>query len=200
VGRFLSPDWSAKAEPVPYAKLDDPQSLNLYAYVHNNPLSGVDVDGHESDEHVDPNGHEYYRGSGSSENTRQEENGVLENERKTAAAMVKLENDAFKACVTNIEKPPTGADDAKSVVKGAVAAAAENLFNAAQGRKPSKTDIAQGASAGGCDNSTRGKCGLHRGAPYGCSFPQFQLAPRSRQNRHWICGSGGVPPPINPYR
>jgi hypothetical protein len=24
--------------PVPYAKLDNPQSLNLYAYVGNNPL------------------------------------------------------------------------------------------------------------------------------------------------------------------
>ncbi len=29
MGRFLSPDWSSKAEPVPYAKLDNPQSLNL---------------------------------------------------------------------------------------------------------------------------------------------------------------------------
>lgn len=48
-GRFLSPDWSVKAEPVPYAKLDDPQSLNLYAYVLNNPLSKVDPDGHEVD-------------------------------------------------------------------------------------------------------------------------------------------------------
>jgi len=46
MGRFLSPDWSAKAEPVPYAKLGNPQSLNLYAYVQNNPLTGVDPDGH----------------------------------------------------------------------------------------------------------------------------------------------------------
>jgi len=46
VGRFLSPDWSAKVEPVPYSKLGDPQSLNLYAYVQNNPLGGVDPDGH----------------------------------------------------------------------------------------------------------------------------------------------------------
>jgi RHS repeat-associated protein len=43
-GRFLSPDWSAKVEPVPYAKLDNPQSLNLYAYLGNNPLGGVDSD------------------------------------------------------------------------------------------------------------------------------------------------------------
>jgi RHS repeat-associated protein len=46
MGRFMSPDWSAKAEPVPYAKLDNPQSLNLYEYVLNNPLHGVDPDGH----------------------------------------------------------------------------------------------------------------------------------------------------------
>jgi RHS repeat-associated protein len=46
LGRFMTPDWSAKAEPVPYAKLDNPQSLNLYAYADNNPLRFVDVDGH----------------------------------------------------------------------------------------------------------------------------------------------------------
>ncbi len=46
MGRFMSPDWSAKEEPVPYAKLDNPQSLNLYAYLLNNPLGGIDADGH----------------------------------------------------------------------------------------------------------------------------------------------------------
>jgi hypothetical protein len=46
MGRFMPPDWSAKEDPVPYAQLDDPQSLNLYSYVRNNPLVRTDPDGH----------------------------------------------------------------------------------------------------------------------------------------------------------
>jgi RHS repeat-associated protein len=49
LGRFMSPDWSAKEEPIPYAKLDNPQSLNLYAYVGNNPATEIDADGHCAD-------------------------------------------------------------------------------------------------------------------------------------------------------
>ncbi|WP_353071990.1 RHS repeat-associated core domain-containing protein [Tunturiibacter gelidiferens] len=45
-GRFMSPDWSAQEEPVPYAKLGNPQTLNLYGYMQNNPLGGVDQHGH----------------------------------------------------------------------------------------------------------------------------------------------------------
>jgi RHS repeat-associated protein len=47
MGRFMSPDWSAQEDPIPYAKLDNPQSLNLYQYVLNNPLVAMDDDGHE---------------------------------------------------------------------------------------------------------------------------------------------------------
>jgi RHS repeat-associated protein len=50
-GRFLSPDLNAAdddLDPVPYANLNDPQSLNLYAYVRNNPLSRKDGDGHSA--------------------------------------------------------------------------------------------------------------------------------------------------------
>jgi RHS repeat-associated protein len=46
MGRFMSPDWSANAAAVPYANLDNPQSLNLYAYVQNNPVSKSDPNGH----------------------------------------------------------------------------------------------------------------------------------------------------------
>jgi len=48
MGRWMSPDWADKPEPVPYADLSDPQSLNLYGYVRNNPISRADADGHES--------------------------------------------------------------------------------------------------------------------------------------------------------
>jgi RHS repeat-associated protein len=47
-GRFTSPDWSEKPEPIPYADLKDPQTLNLYSYIHNNPLSKADPDGHDA--------------------------------------------------------------------------------------------------------------------------------------------------------
>jgi RHS repeat-associated protein len=46
LGRFMTPDWAAKATAVPYAMFGDPQTLNLYGYVRNNPLSHVDADGH----------------------------------------------------------------------------------------------------------------------------------------------------------
>jgi RHS repeat-associated protein len=49
MGRWMSPDWSVAVEPVPYAKLGDPQSLNLYNYVRNNPIAVVDADGHDDD-------------------------------------------------------------------------------------------------------------------------------------------------------
>jgi len=45
-GRWTSPDWSATPTPIPYAILSDPQTLNLYAYVRNNPLNIRDFDGH----------------------------------------------------------------------------------------------------------------------------------------------------------
>jgi RHS repeat-associated protein len=46
MGRFMIPDWSAAPTSVPYASLPYPQSLNLYSYVQNNPLSRTDPDGH----------------------------------------------------------------------------------------------------------------------------------------------------------
>lgn len=46
IGRFMIPDWAAKPTAVPYAEFGNPQSLNLYSYVENNPLYKPDLDGH----------------------------------------------------------------------------------------------------------------------------------------------------------
>jgi RHS repeat-associated protein len=47
MGRFMSPDWSANPVPIPFVHLENPQTLNLYAYVQNNPLSRRDSNGHD---------------------------------------------------------------------------------------------------------------------------------------------------------
>jgi RHS repeat-associated protein len=46
-GRWLSADWSAVPAPVPYANLTNPQTLNLYAMVADDPESFADLDGHD---------------------------------------------------------------------------------------------------------------------------------------------------------
>lgn len=46
MGRFMTPDWSAKPVTVPYANFGDPQSLNLYSYVGNSPIVRTDAVGH----------------------------------------------------------------------------------------------------------------------------------------------------------
>lgn len=47
LGRWLSPDWSSVPAPVPYANLTNPQTLNLYAMVSDNPETFADLDGHD---------------------------------------------------------------------------------------------------------------------------------------------------------
>jgi hypothetical protein len=78
MGRWLSPDWSVKVEPVPYAKLDNPQSLNLYSYVFNNPLTLLDPDGHE----IDLNGQQWQKDEeqrrAAASATRTDKNGMKE--------------------------------------------------------------------------------------------------------------------------
>jgi RHS repeat-associated protein len=46
LGRFMIPDWAEKPTDVPYASFGNPQSLNLYSYVNNNPTTTRDPDGH----------------------------------------------------------------------------------------------------------------------------------------------------------
>jgi RHS repeat-associated protein len=65
-GRFTSPDeWAGgiadpftggqvgQPGPLPYADITDPQTLNKYVYVRNNPLRYTDPDGHEDQDEED---------------------------------------------------------------------------------------------------------------------------------------------------
>jgi RHS repeat-associated protein len=45
-GRWLSADWSSVPVAVPYANLTNPQTLNLYGMVTDDPESFADLDGH----------------------------------------------------------------------------------------------------------------------------------------------------------
>jgi len=45
-GRWLSADWSSVPVAVPYANLTNPQTLNLYSMVADDPESFADLDGH----------------------------------------------------------------------------------------------------------------------------------------------------------
>lgn len=46
-GRWLSSDWSSVPVAVPYANLTNPQTLNLYSMVGDDPESFADLDGHQ---------------------------------------------------------------------------------------------------------------------------------------------------------
>jgi RHS repeat-associated protein len=46
-GRWLSADWSSVPVAVPYANLTNPQTLNLYAMVSDDPETFADLDGHD---------------------------------------------------------------------------------------------------------------------------------------------------------
>lgn len=48
MGRLLSTDWDESSMPVPYVGFTNSQTLNLYAYVGNNPLRRNDPTGHAS--------------------------------------------------------------------------------------------------------------------------------------------------------
>jgi RHS repeat-associated protein len=51
-GRWLSADWSSVPVPVPYSNLTNPQTLNLYSMVADDPESFADLDGHYSSQNI----------------------------------------------------------------------------------------------------------------------------------------------------
>ena len=51
-GRWLSADRSSVPVPVPYANLTNPQTLNLYSMVSDDPETSADLDGHQAAGHA----------------------------------------------------------------------------------------------------------------------------------------------------
>lgn len=49
LARFMTPDWAERPTAVPYAAFGNPQTLDLYDYVQNNPNAKIDPDGHRDD-------------------------------------------------------------------------------------------------------------------------------------------------------
>ncbi len=137
MGRFMSPDWSAKEDPVPYADLDDPQSLNLYAYVRNNPLARVDADGHccesDFDSFQTPEQANYFHQAPDSMD--HQFFGALGSFIKTAATFVAPELGVISAIhdAANGNYGSAGLDLAGAIPVGGLAKGAGILENAAQG-------------------------------------------------------------------
>ena len=137
MGRFMSPDWSAKEDPVPYAQLDDPQSLNLYAYVRNNPLVHVDADGHccEADfnSFQTPEQANYFHQP--ADDMDRQFYGALGSFIKTAATLVAPELGVISAIhdAANGNYGSAGLDLAGAIPVGGLAKGAGILENAAKG-------------------------------------------------------------------
>ena len=64
MARWTIPDWSGVPVTVPYANFGNPQTLNAYAYVQNNPVTLLDLDGHAPQ----PNGNDSTTNCGSDGN------------------------------------------------------------------------------------------------------------------------------------
>jgi RHS repeat-associated protein len=97
-GRFMTPDWSVKPQGVPYAVLGNPQSLNLYSYVENNPVTDRDSDGHAGGfecvmnkpkcDAPDPETHETKNAQAQNKN----QNPITQQDQKKVAALVCAES------------------------------------------------------------------------------------------------------------
>jgi RHS repeat-associated protein len=107
-GRWTSPDWSATPEAVPYGTLSDPQTLNLYGYVRNNPLGKPDVDGHGDGDSLWSRISDYWTGVG-----KGWVNGHIENGTLLGKAMQKV---GVQQQVATNQNQATGMGDSDTVV------------------------------------------------------------------------------------
>jgi len=97
LGRFMTPDWAARPTAVPYAVFGDPQSLNLYGYVRNDPVSRADADGHDpkdgatdsTDSAKDPGNADKSGKTGTEQAKAQEKENTPQNKKALTPAQIK---------------------------------------------------------------------------------------------------------------
>jgi len=119
--RFMTPDFDDDneddPEPVPYAVLGNPQSLNLYAYVGDNPNSGIDLDGHVG-------------GGGSDDATEDEDSEAANSEGQAAGPATQDEGFDFAA-------GPSGSGSGSDSEETSSSVATSGGWSADQNVKPS---------------------------------------------------------------
>src|SRR2546427_7168133 len=105
-GRWLSADWSAVPVPVPYANFTNPQTLNLYSMVADDPESFADLDGHVTD----PNGPPAEGGTCKvgSLNCNKENDKLLAEQEKNKPAQPSQEKKDDKPKEGGVQAPPAG--------------------------------------------------------------------------------------------
>jgi RHS repeat-associated protein len=140
LGRWLSADWSAVPVPVPYANLTNPQTLNLYAIVNDNPVTFADLDGHQN------------------------ANGGQDPSISTPSVMPQC-TDPTK-CQKPAENPPPSANTTVANIYkyGQLLSALGALGNAAQS-VASSTDITGSIQSGNIQQDTHGDTTLVAGTP-----------------------------------
>ena len=148
-GRFLTPDWSKNPQGVPYANYSNPQSLNLYAYVADNPQSLADLDGHQCTDIT--NGPCKLAQAAKKNSDAAQQQGAVAN-KAPAAERIALGVEAAANVVVGVPKPVEGAG---SLVVGTLGSetgvglgvAAAGAYELTQGSGQLTSALLQGSSA-----------------------------------------------------
>ena len=172
-GRWLSSDWSAVPVAVPYANLTNPQTLNLYAMVADDPESFDDLDGHDPAGAMQQAGPSSTKATVAKQTTTQQQaqqQQQAQNACQSGSCNVKVVSDTGPAGSTN---PLTGTvqrevtyqavDSSGKAVKGAEISLHETPLPGEEGGNAKNYDYASGK---GSSNSEKGEESEHRAGQY----------------------------------
>lgn len=129
LGRWQSPDWSAIPEAVPYANLTNPQTLNLYQFVEDDPETYADLDGHQERE----NGQGNNQSATTTTTTCTDSGGTVNDDGHSSCTTTKVDANHPPASAVAVAEPTlveeiekTGQKAMDQIVKPLIEGAAEN--------------------------------------------------------------------------